>query len=753
VKIGLSFIFGNVDGFMPRFLDSFQKLTPHMYGVRAIGAQSPDGSWGICEAHGVKLAEYKNQPDAADWEHLDDFSAARNQAADMAAADGCDWILWADTDDILEEKDRLLLLKLLEKQSEKVDFWLLAYALTNNGLRLPRERVWRPGKARWKDPIHENCDPAEGTRLAQCLDIAITHKPDLPKKSPPDRNLKIIDARISKPLEGKWAFYRAQELIGLGRKPEAIQACLEAVKMPDLTPAERYELLINLSGLTDDLQIRGEYLGAAYLVDPARREALACLAATCMDLGRHEHALAYARSFMALPVPKEKAWTHRGLIYGWAGNLIYFQTLRLNGLAEQADREERKHFEEHGAKISLIHPTWANPFAAASIRKLWLERAKNADAIEHIFGLASDDVDSLNILRRFRHSVAKEGGGFDCMPQLANAAAAASGGSILVTIAEGMTPPVWWDEILLQAMGTFDGSKEPRIANIREVFAGQVKGNGPVMHRAAYENTGRLAEPIASQAPGSFAFHGRVVVGMTTTPDRIGKLMPTLQTLFAQTLKADKIILSVPDVLARTGKKTAEIPAELSALEQAGKITLVRGGDYGPATKFVGALRQEKDPDAFLVWLDDDILYSPRLLEMLATTCPDGAAVGVCGFHFVPPLEYKIEQGHHAEAEILEGFGGVCCRIKDMPDPALWPAVTPEQYQAMDAKARAEFLADDFMVCRRLREKGARTLVTQTTELHRRNGLKIRVEGLGEDALQNCKDTGGNMAAYALLRQ
>ena len=119
MKIGLSFIFGNVDAFLPRFLESFQKLTPHLYGVRAIGAQSPDSSWGICEARGVKLEEYKNQPDAAGWEHLDDFGAARNQAADMAAADGCDWILWADTDDILEDKDRLLLLRCWSSKARK----------------------------------------------------------------------------------------------------------------------------------------------------------------------------------------------------------------------------------------------------------------------------------------------------------------------------------------------------------------------------------------------------------------------------------------------------------------------------------------------------------------------------------------------------------------------------------------------------------------------------------------------------------
>lgn len=748
MKIGLSFIFGNVDAFLPRFLESFKKLTPHLYGVRAIGAQPPDSSWGICEAHGVRLAEYKNQPDAAGWEHLDDFATARNQAADMAAADGCDWILWADTDDILEDLDRTRLVELLEKRSDQIDFWLLAYALTNNGLRLPRERAWRAGKARWKDPIHENCEPAEGAKAGQCMDIAITHKPDMPKKSPPDRNLKIIDARLSKPLEGKWSFYRAQELIGLGRKREAVEQCIAAVKMPDLTVPERYELLINLSGLSDDLLVRGEYLGAAYMTDPTRREALACLAAVSMDLGRNEHALAYARAYMALPVPREKSWTHRGLIYGWAGNLIYYQTLRLNGMTEEADRQELEHFKKHGATISLVHPTWGNPYNAASIRKLWLERAKNADAVEHIFGIAADDADSLAVLRRFHHIVAAEPGGFDCADTNANAAATSAHGKVLVTIADGMVPPVWWDEILLKNLQPGEA-----VQNLRDLLGGDLNGNSPVMTRDGYKkHKGFLVSPAKRPAPGSFAYPGRVVVGLTTTPDRINRLLPTLDTLFKQTLKPARIILSVPRVLARNGKKTKPLPAKLEALADAGMITIVHCEDRGPATKFVGAMLAEKDPQTLLVWCDDDILYNPRMLESLATSCAPGTAVGLCGFHFRPPMEYDIEERHLAEAEILEGFGGVCCRIGDMPDPGLWPETTPEQYAAMDARARAQFLGDDFMVSRRLREKGIRTLVSRTDAFNRRNGLRIRPEGLGEDALQNCPDTGGNMAAYALLK-
>lgn len=498
MKIGLSFIFGNVDAFLPRFLESFKKLTPHLYGVRAIGAQSPDSSWGICEAAGVQLAEYKNQPDAAAWEHLDDFAAARNMAADMAAADGCDWILWADTDDILEEKDRLMLIKLLEQESAQVDFWLLAYALTNNGLRLPRERAWRAGKGRWRDPIHENCEPAEGAKAAQCMDIAITHKPDMPKKSPPDRNLKIIDARLPRPLEGKWSFYRAQELIGLGRKREAVEQCIAAVKMPDLTVPERYELLINLSGLSDDLLVRGEYLGAAYMTDPTRREALACLAAVSMDLGRHQHALAYARAYMALPEPSEKSWTHRGLIYGWAGSLIYHQTLRLNGLTQEADRLEQEHFAKHGALISLIHATRARPYEAAATRKLWLERAKNPDAIQHIFGIGQDDLESLTVLRRFSHAIAQDNREAASAASCYNAAAHKCTGTILVGIADHLIPPVWWDEILLKNLGRKD-----EVAPLKDLLNGQLNGASPVLRRKKYSQLGFFITPSKDEAGSS----------------------------------------------------------------------------------------------------------------------------------------------------------------------------------------------------------------------------------------------------------
>jgi len=186
-------------------------------------------------------------------------------------------------------------------------------------------------------------------------------------------------------------------------------------------------------------------------------------------------------------------------------------------------------------------------------------------------------------------------------------------------------------------------------------------------------------------------------------------------------------------------------------LADEGKITILRSTDHGPATKFVGGA-WAANPDDFIIWLDDDILYSPKMVETLVASCPERAAVALCGFFMTGPKGYAIAPDHLGHAEILEGFGGVCCRSKDLPDLSLWPAYTAKEFAKLDDRQRAQFLADDFMMSARLREKGTATLVCATPDYNRSNGIRIRPEGLGEDALQNNKATGGNLAAYALLK-
>jgi hypothetical protein len=116
------------------------------------------------------------------------------------------------------------------------------------------------------------------------------------------------------------------------------------------------------------------------------------------------------------------------------------------------------------------------------------------------------------------------------------------------------------------------------------------------------------------------------------------------------------------------------------------------------------------------------------------------------------PKGYAIAPDHLGHAEILEGFGAIACRLKDMPDLGQFPSFTAKEFAQLDEKGRARFMADDFVMSHALREKGTRTLVCATPDYNRTNGIRIRPEGLGEDAVQNNKGTGGNLAAYALLK-
>jgi hypothetical protein len=78
--------------------------------------------------------------------------------------------------------------------------------------------------------------------------------------------------------------------------------------------------------------------------------------------------------------------------------------------------------------------------------------------------------------------------------------------------------------------------------------------------------------------------------------------------------------------------------------------------------------------------------------------------------------------------------------------------MTARDFSQLDARGKARFLADDYVMSSELQKKGIKTLVCNSPDFNRSNGLRIRQEGLGEDALQNNKGTGGNLAAYALLK-
>jgi len=92
----------------------------------------------------------------------------------------------------------------------------------------------------------------------------------------------------------------------------------------------------------------------------------------------------------------------------------------------------------------------------------------------------------------------------------------------------------------------------------------------------------RFIRQLLSHAPSSP--DRRVIASLSTLPDRINNLEPTLRSLLEQTRPPDEIVLAVPQFSIRQAKEYV-IP---SYLEKIPRLHVLRcEKDWGPATKFI----------------------------------------------------------------------------------------------------------------------------------------------------------------------
>lgn len=162
--------------------------------------------------------------------------------------------------------------------------------------------------------------------------------------------------------------------------------------------------------------------------------------------------------------------------------------LRANGRIEEADATETNYFIRNGGKISLIHATRGRVKQAVEARTKWFAKAKNPDAIEHIFGLDADDEHAM-FLTVHNHVWTDGKGG----PVAAwNAAARKSSGEILIQLSDDWEPPLHWDQIILSEIQ--DTSKPVVLA----VSDGHRKDDllcMAIMTRARYNQQGFIFHP------------------------------------------------------------------------------------------------------------------------------------------------------------------------------------------------------------------------------------------------------------------
>ena len=107
----------------------------------------------------------------------------------------------------------------------------------------------------------------------------------------------------------------------------------------------------------------------------------------------------------------------------------------------------------------------------------------------------------------------------------------------------------------------------------------------------------------------------RIIVSLSTLPDRIARLRPTLRCLLNQTRPPDEIVLSIPPFSLRQ-QKAYVIPPALAAISQ---LQIVRcDRDWGPATKFIPTIQRELVADragALVMVVDDDRIYPRDAIE------------------------------------------------------------------------------------------------------------------------------------------
>jgi len=165
----------------------------------------------------------------------------------------------------------------------------------------------------------------------------------------------------------------------------------------------------------------------------------------------------------------------------------------------------------------------------------------------------------------------------------------------------------------------------------------------------------------------------KIIVSFTTSPTRINKCGPMINSILDQTRKPDLFLLNIPEEFARTGESYV-VPKYIRKSLTVNRIAT----DYGPATKILPAVMYLRDNDRAktydpahtrIIYLDDDIAYPKRMIETYEKMIPenDDNVWTSTGFDFVN-MSLNGKRAHKDTATIAEGYGSVCVKLKTFGD-------------------------------------------------------------------------------------
>lgn len=176
----------------------------------------------------------------------------------------------------------------------------------------------------------------------------------------------------------------------------------------------------------------------------------------------------------------------------------------------------------------------------------------------------------------------------------------------------------------------------------------------------------------------------RVVISLTTIPDRINHMAPTLASLLTQSHRVDEIQINLPYV-SRRGQQYI-IPEWLSGL----KHVKVRrcNKDWGPSTKLLPTLQDESNQTCIIV-VDDDMIYGNRFIYNIVCTFNErGQKEVITGYgHNYSNMKMRTFNyicGRRSYVDLIFGCSGFILKVDMVPPDVFNYAIAPVEVTYVD---------------------------------------------------------------------
>lgn len=271
ITISLCMIVKNEEDVLARCLNSVRPLVDE---IIVVDTGSTDQTREIAESLADQVYDFT-------W--TEDFAAARNFAFQQGS---CDYLMWLDADDVIEEEERSRFLKLKKELPPAVNVVMMKYNTGfddqgNVTFSYYRERLIKNHAGmEWKGAIHEVVEP-QGQVVH--WDCAVSHRKLHPTES--DRNLRIFEnqIRLGNSLDPRQQFYYGRELYYHKRYEDAVLVFSRFLREDQGWLENKIDACCHLAYCLYCLGHPEEALSALFLsfsYDLPRAE-------VCCDIGRH----------------------------------------------------------------------------------------------------------------------------------------------------------------------------------------------------------------------------------------------------------------------------------------------------------------------------------------------------------------------------------------------------------------------------------------------------------------------------------